>query len=167
MRSTSIRLWAGVACLAMVGCADKKQEECQALVAAINPHVAAVGKLSDSLTADTSLEVGAKTFQSMITEVEAGAADVKKLQIETPELKKFSEDYQKMCADSSKAFGDMVAVSKRVDAAQKAAATNPEAAQAELAKVQTDAAAAEAAMKKATAPEDTIVDGINKFCGAK
>ena len=82
------------------------------------------------------------------------------------ELKKFAEDYQTMCAGSSKAFKDMVAVTQKIAAAQKAAETNPEAAQADVAKAQTDAATAEAEIKKATAPEDGIVDGINKFCGA-
>ncbi len=155
------------ASLALVGCGGKKLEECKALIGAINPHTTQVRKLSDSLTADTSMEAGAKIFQSMATEVETGAAEVKKLNMETPELKKFGEDYQKMCADSSKAFKDMIAVSKKIGDAQKAAATNPEAAQADLTKAQADAATAEAEMKKATAPEDGIVDGINKFCGAE
>jgi hypothetical protein len=153
--------------LTLVGCGGKKQDECKALVEAINPHVTALGKLSDGLTADTSPEASAKALQSMVGEVEAGAAAVKKLNLETPELKKFGEDYQKMCTDSAKAFGDMIAVGKKVDAAQKAGATNPEAALADLAAAVSEATNAETAIKKATAPESAIVEGLNKFCGAE
>lgn len=150
------------------GCAEaKKHEECKSLIETINPHSTKIHKLSDGITDATTLEVGAATFGTMAAEAEASAADVKKLTIETPELKKFAEDYQTMCAASSKAFKDMIAVSKQIDAAQKAAATDAQAAQAQLTKAQADAAAADAEMKKAVAPEDGIIDGINKACGAK
>ena len=167
MKLTTLLSVALAAVLALPGCAEaKKQAECKSLIEAINPHTTKVRKLSDDMPADASLEVGAKAFTAMAAEVEAGAADVKKLEIETPELKKFAADYQTMCAGSSKAFKDMVAVTEKIGAAQKLAATNPEAAQADAAKAQTDAANAEAEIKKATAPEDTIIDGINTFCGA-
>ena len=167
MKLTSLSCALIAAALAFTGCAEaKKQAECKSLIEAINPHTTNVRKLSDDMPADASLEVAAKAFTAMSAEVEAGASEVKKLAVETPELKKFAEDYQTMCAGSSKAFKDMVAVTQKIAAAQKAAETNPEAAQADVAKAQTDAATAEAEIKKATAPEDGIVDGINKFCGA-
>ena len=155
------------ATLAFTGCAEaKKQSECKTLIETINPHSSKVRKLSDDLPDDASLEVGAKAFTAMAAEVEAGAVEVKKLEITTPELQKFAADYQTMCAGSAKAFKDMVAVTAQIGKAQKLAETNPEGAQADLAKAQTDAANAEAEIKKATAPEDGIIDGINKFCGA-
>ncbi len=168
MKKISLSFAAALALFALGGCAEaKKQAECKSLIGAIGPHSTKIAKLADSMTDATPLDVGEKTFLAMSAESEAAAAEVKALAVETPELKKFADDYQTMCAASSKAFKDMIAVAKKVDDAQKSAATNPQAAQAELTKAQADATAADAEMKKAVAPEDGIVDGINKACGAK
>ncbi len=166
------RFWMGmvaaVAVCGLVGCGEaKKVTECKALIGAINPHSQQVRKLSDGLGGDVSLDAGTKILTSMANEVEAGANDVKKLTIETPELKKFADDYTKMCGDSSKAFKDMITATGQVAQATKQAEANDPAAADTAAKASTAAAAAEAAMKKAMVPEDAIIDGINKFCGAE
>lgn len=127
-------------------CGQKKIAECNSLIEVINKGVQSLNNKSAG-GADPS---GIATYKSMADEMDKVAADVAKIELSTPELKKFSADYQAMAKDVAKAARDLAAVAadKEPDEAKKAAKL----------------ATAQAAVEKAVKAEDPLIDNINKFC---
>ena len=123
----------------IMGC-GKKIDECNQIIKVINPVVEKV----KAATADKKGDEGNKMFTDIATAEDGAAADLAKLTITTPELQKYSKDYQDMSksiAASSRDLADALKGdddTKRTDALKKFTDANEK--------------------------EGPIVDGLNKFC---
>ncbi len=123
-------------------CGQKKIAECNQLIEVINKGVESLNKKS-APGADPS---GTAELKGMADSMDKVAADAGKVDLSTPELKKYSTEYQAMAKEVAKAARDMAAAADAKD----------------LAKI----TAAQAALDKAVKAEDPLVDSINKFCQA-
>jgi hypothetical protein len=80
--------------LALAGC-NKKVPECNSMVEVINPAVETIGKASGAKSEKGTEQ--AKAIQDMAAILQKTAGTLAKLELTTPELKKFSSEYQAMC----------------------------------------------------------------------
>jgi uncharacterized membrane-anchored protein YhcB (DUF1043 family) len=124
---------------------NKKASECQLLIRTINPQVEKQQAISQRKVEGLE-DVAAVTAE--ISKVASETAEkLSALDITTPELKKFSADYQQMEKDfaaSAKSAADGITTGS-VDVMKKLGAFD---------------ASVDAAAKK----EQDIIDGVNKFC---
>jgi hypothetical protein len=87
------------------GC-GKKLLECKSLVKTINPSMEKLNALS-SKKGDPS---SAENMKQMASVLDSTAALLAKLDLSTPELRKYSQDYQAMCKDTAGSFQQMLAL---------------------------------------------------------
>ncbi|AUX41359.1 hypothetical protein SOCE26_027700 [Sorangium cellulosum] len=122
------------------GCGQNKIAECNALIEVINKGVQSIDKGSKA-GADQG---GSNDLKVMADAMDKVAADAAQVKLTTPELQKFSGEYQAMAKDVAKAARDLAAAADANDAEK----TNT----------------AQAAIEKAIKQEDPLVDNINQFC---
>ncbi|WP_437680405.1 hypothetical protein [Sorangium sp. So ce131] len=122
------------------GCGQNKIAECNALIEVINKGVQSIDKGSKA-GADQG---GSSELKAMADAMDKVAADAAQVKLTTPELQKFSGEYQAMAKDVAKAARDLAAAADANDAEK----TNT----------------AQAAIEKAIKQEDPLVDNINQFC---
>ncbi|WP_437602218.1 hypothetical protein [Sorangium sp. So ce590] len=143
---TQVTLAALVAALGLVagagGCGQNKVSECNALIEVINKGVQSIEK-GTKTGADQGGSSELKTMAEAMDKVAADAAQVK---LTTPELQKFSGEYQAMAKEVAKAARDLATAADANDAEKSNTA--------------------QAAIEKAIKQEDPLVDNINKFCQA-
>ncbi|MGK3995391.1 hypothetical protein [Sorangium sp. So ce1024] len=143
---TQVTLAALVAALGLVagagGCGQNKVSECNALIEVINKGVQSIEKGTKAGTD----QGGSSELKAMADAMDKVAADAAQVKLTTPELQKFSSEYQAMAKDVAKAARDLATAADANDADKSNAA--------------------QAAIEKAIKQEDPLVDNINKFCQA-
>lgn len=122
------------------GCGQKKLSECNALIDVINKGVQSLEK-GQKAGAD---QTGIGDLKAMAEAMDKVAADAAAVKLETPELQRYSTDYQGMAKDVAKAAREMAGAVEAKDADKSNSA--------------------QAAMEKAVKQEDPLVESINKFC---
>jgi hypothetical protein len=140
---TMAALVAGAGALALAsGCGQSKITECNALIEVINKGVQSLEK-GQKASSDPS---GVNDLKAMADAMDKVAVDAAGVKLTTPELQKYSTDYQNMAKEVGKAARDMAAAAEAKDPDK--------------------ITAAQASMEKAVKQEDPLVDSINKFCQA-
>lgn len=143
---TQVTLAAFVAALGLVagagGCGQNKVSECNALIEVINKGVQSIEKGTKAGTD----QGGSSELKAMADAMDKVAADAAQVKLTTPELQKFSGEYQAMAKDVAKAARDLATAADANDAEKSNAA--------------------QSAIEKAIKQEDPLVDNINKFCQA-
>lgn len=91
-------LTAAVLVLGLAGC-NKKVPECNSMVEVINPAVATISRASGAKSEKGAEQ--AKSIREMADILQKTAGALAKLELTTPELKKFSSEYQAMCNDAA------------------------------------------------------------------
>jgi hypothetical protein len=119
---------------------SNKVTECNQIIRVINP---VVERIKDATQASAA-EDGTKMFIEVAVIEEAAAADLAALHLTTPEVEKYSRDYQAMSREISTASRNLAAALKSDDDTKRSDAL----------KRFTDA----------NEKEGPIVDGLNKFC---
>lgn len=124
------------------GCGQTKVSECNALIEVINKGVQSIEK-GTKVGGDQG---GSADLKAMADAMEKVAADAAQVKLTTPELQKFSTEYQAMAKDVAKAARELAAAAEAND--------------------HDKSNAAQEAIDKAIKQEDPLVDNINKFCQA-
>lgn len=135
-------LFAGALILGGLGCGQKKIEECNSLIQVINTNVASMKK---GLTGQ-DVDGGVKELNAMADAMDKIADDAAKVELSTPELKKFGADYQAMARNIAKAERDMASAAAAKDSAKLMAAQTQ--------------------LDQFSKQEEPLVAAINKFCQA-
>lgn len=124
------------------GCGQNKVSECNALIEVINKGVQSIEKGTKA----GGDQGKAEELKAMADAMDKVAADAAQVKLTTPELQKFSTEYQTMARDVAKAARELAAATEANDLDKRDAA--------------------HAAIDKAIKQEDPLVDSINKFCQA-
>ncbi len=123
-------------------CRKKKNAECKQIIALLNNTFDNRNEESDQVT-EASVTAGYRGIADRLDKV--GAA-LGKLELTTPELKKYSSEYQAMATDIANAARDMAVAVEAKDRAKDKAA--------------------QVALDKAVKAEEPLVDSMNTFCQA-
>ena len=123
-----------------VGCADKRVDECNRLVAVIN---GGIEKL-EQRPAPPADGTGVAELETLAKAMEEVTASTSQVELTLPELKKIAEDYQAMTRDVAAAAKEMAAAANAKD--EKRLST------------------AEIALQTTVKREDPLVTDLNKIC---
>jgi hypothetical protein len=127
--------------LSLVSCGPSRVAECNRLVAVVNLGVTSL----DQGMKATNDPTGVAELRSMADSMDKAASDASKVELSIPELKDFSKRYQEMAKEVARTGREMAAAVDAKDTAK--------------------IASSQVEMEKAVKSEDSIVEGLNKFCG--
>ena len=129
--------------LPLVGCGKmKKTQECNAFIDKVNTSLPEIQKAANTNSDDP--KASAAAMRKVAELYDKLGADIGGQEIGTEDLKKFSTEYNQMCAKASSAAKKVAEAFETTDLAK-----------AESAKKELD---------EVEKQEDTLVDSINKFC---
>jgi len=98
MKNRACVLALSITAMTLSGC-NKKVPECNSLVGIINPAVESINKASSGKS-DKGADM-AKSLNDVATTLNGTTTSLGKLDLSTPELKKFSGEYQRACKDAA------------------------------------------------------------------
>ena len=148
----------------IIGACGKKTEECNAVSGALN---AQGEKIANAMKEKGDADETGKWMKDLAQAADGAAAEMAKITLTTPELQKFSSDYQTMCKEIASAARDGVAGFTAVHAMTEKQKKGEEVKEAELKALDAKFKSMESGIDSAVNKESAIVDGINKFCGGK
>ncbi len=122
-------------------------EQCESFTKTAND-----GMKKIEATDDKDPNKGAEAFDAL-------ASDIGKLKIEDPELKKMSEEYQKLLKDTAAVQRELATMMKGLDAKSANVAS--------LKKSEKQLAELEAKVDKYVKEEDAFTDKVNAYCKSK
>ena len=129
--------------LPLLGCGKmKKTQECNAFIDKVNTSLPEIQKAANTNSDDP--KASAAAMRKVAELYDKLGTDISGQEIGTAELKKFSTEYNQMCAKASGAAKKVAEAFETTDLAK-----------AESAKKELD---------EVEKQEDTLVDSINKFC---